>query len=322
MTAPLVLALFVVLTAFVAPRHLLSAGWVHRSPSLAIVVWQAVTVAVLSSITLIGLTLALPILPVGPQLAALVRTAHLDVVDHYETPAGNGLAALALLGAVGILLRAVHFFVAEMRTAARHRRQQLDGLQLVGAPHPAGFTVIDHSLPLVYCLPGRRRALVVTSAALEALSPTELESVLAHERAHLRARHDLALILSAALARTFGGISLFATAHEQVGTLVEMQADDAAQTNDSRRAMATALLILGSGARPAHAGPQSVGSAAPRLRRLIGARDLPGVRQRLAVGIGAVAILATPVALALSPALEASSRDCCHAAFSDQVLQP
>lgn len=316
MTAPLVLALFALGTAALAPRHLVGAPWVLRSPSGGILAWQAVSLAVLSSVLLIGLTLALPILPVDAQLTSLVRTTHLDVIDHYATPGGNGFAALALAGAVGLTARVLWLIAVRLRRAALDRRCQLDALRLVGTLHPSGFTVIDHSVPLVYCLPGRHDAVVVvTSAALNALSSTELESVLAHERRHLRARHDLALALSGALARTFVGVPLFQIAHEQVGILVEMQADDAAQNLASRRAMATALLTLGARPQPTVAAAGSPGSALSRVRRLTGAHGPVPTRQRAAVVFGTLAVLAAPVALAVFPALEAFARDCCHVAL-------
>lgn len=314
MTAPLILALFALATACLAPRHLLRAKWVLRSPSGGILAWQAVSLAVVSSTILIGLTLGLPILPIGRQLNSLVRTTHLDVTDHYATPAGNGLAILALVAATVLLIRVLWLFVGSLRRAALYRRRQIEALRIVGAPHPSGFTVIEHGVPLVYCLPGRQGAVVVTSAALNALSSAEMESVLAHERRHLRARHDLALALSGALARTFVGVSLFRTAHEQVAILVEMQADDAARSLTSRRAMATALITLGATVRPAAAAGDSPGSALSRVRRLTAAQGRVPTGQRAAVGFGALALLAAPVALALSPALEASARDCCHVA--------
>lgn len=314
MTAPAILALFAVATTLLAPRHLLGARWVPRSPSGGILAWQAVSLAVLSSTILIGLTLALPILPIGAQLTSSVRTGHLDVTDHYATPAGNGLAIFALVATAALLTRVSWLFAGSLRRAALDRRRQIEALRMVGAAHPSGFTVIEHGVPLVYCLPGRHGAVVVTSAALHALSSAEMESVLAHERRHLRARHDLALALSGALARTFVGVSLFRIAHEQVAVLVEMQADDAAQNLTSRQAMATALVTLGTTVRPAVATGDSPGSAVSRVRRLAGARSHVPTRQWAAVGFGTLALMAAPVGLALTPALEASARDCCHVA--------
>lgn len=325
MTAPLVLAAFALATALLAPRYLLAAPWVLRSPSGGILAWQAVSVAVASSAILIGITLALPILPVGPQLTSLVRTTHLDVTDHYATPAGNGLAFLALLAAMAMTLRVILLLALALRRAARERRAQLQALRLVGTPSLQGYTVIDHALPLVYCLPGRHRTVVVTSAALAALTRDELDSVLAHERGHLRARHDLALTVSGALARAFVGIAMFRTAHQQIGVLAEMQADDSAQNRLSRRAMATALVTLGtSGAaspRPTRAGIAPTGSVPSRVGRLVGTQGRVLPRHRAAVGLGVLALLAAPLALALSPALEASARDCCHVALPSEPLK-
>lgn len=316
MTAPLILALFVVATATLAPRHLLRASWVHRSPRWGIWAWQAVSLAVTLAVFLIGLTLALPILPIGPHLTELVRTTHLDVTDHYTTPAGNGLAVSALVFSVALVGRAASLLFSNLRQSARRRARQLEGLWLIGTPQPGGFTLVDHHVPLVYCLPGRRRAVVVTRAAMEVLTPQELDSVLAHERTHLRARHDWALSVADALARTFVGIALFRTAHQQVATLVEMQADDAARGVGARHAMASALVALGSTVRPTTAPTESVGAAAARIRRLMGGSpSIIRPRQRVAVGACTVALLSTPVALALAPAMEASARDCCHMAF-------
>lgn len=315
MTAPLILALFAAAATFFGPRHLLRAGWVLGSPTWGIWAWQALTLATMLSVALIGLTLALPVLPVGPQLGALVRTTHLEVVDHYETPAGNWLATTALTASVVLATRAGFMFVRNLRRAARQRRQQLDGLQLIGDPHPGGFMMIEHSLPLVYCLPGRGRAVVVTSGALDALSDRELESVLAHERTHLRARHDVALALSEALNQTFKGLPLFRIAHEQVGILVEMQADDAARDKESRRAMASALVTLGTTVRPTPAPPDTVNSSVTRIHRLTGSPVGVRPRQQAAVGACTLAILVAPLALAVAPAIEATTRDCCHIAI-------
>ena len=47
--------------------------------------------------------------------------------------------------------------------------------------------------PLAYCLPGVRSRVVVSEGTLYTLTDTEVSAILSHERAHLRARHDLVL---------------------------------------------------------------------------------------------------------------------------------
>ena len=69
---------------------------------------------------------------------------------------------------------------------------------------PPDVRVLDHEVPLAYCLPGRRTSRVVVSAGtLGLLAGDEVDAVLAHERAHLRARHDLVLEAFDVLHRAF-----------------------------------------------------------------------------------------------------------------------
>ena len=59
--------------------------------------------------------------------------------------------------------------------------------------------------PLVYCLPGRDRV-VVTTGALNRLNRAQLQAVLAHEQAHLSARHHLVIMLARILPDAFPGL--------------------------------------------------------------------------------------------------------------------
>lgn len=316
MTAPLFLLLLAAAISLLAPHYLRSAGWVRRQPSWGIWAWHASTLTVVSAVLLAMVTLAMPVLPFAPHVADVVRnTTHVHLRHHYETPAGNALAWAALLVAVVLSLRIAFFAVRELRMSCATRLEQLQALRLVGRRDPGGFMVLDHPVPLIYCLPGRARTVVVTTGAREALSPAELESALAHERSHLRARHHLALALSAALARSFPVVGLFSVAHHQIQTLVEMQADDAATEAHGRRAMASALLTLGGQLRPDSA-ESTAGSPAARVRRLLEPASSAGLwRQRVLVGAATATLLAAPVALALLPAVTASDHDCCHIAM-------
>jgi hypothetical protein len=172
----------------------------------------------------------------------------------------------------------------------RSRRAHLRALSLVARRSPDGSLVVDHPGRLVYCLPGRAGGVVISAGALAALSTDELSAVLAHERAHLRERHDLALLPFAALGRLTPG------AHAAVATLVEMCADDQAVRRHGRRAVRTALRRIAGGIPP-HMGlaAASTGVAA-RLRRLdLPPRVLP-VRARAFLLVSAVLYVAAPVA--------------------------
>ena len=64
---------------------------------------------------------------------------------------------------------------------------------------------------------------------LELLGRGELAAVLAHERAHLRERHDLVVLPFTALRRAFPRSATCVAAHSAVALLVEMLADDRAR---------------------------------------------------------------------------------------------
>ena len=107
-----------------------------------------------------------------------------------------GLALLALLCWV---------LVAASVAAVQARRRQRALLTLLahGDPKVPGALVVDYPTAAAYCLPGLRSKIVVSVGALELLGRGELAAVLAHERAHLRERHDLVLLPFTALRRAF-----------------------------------------------------------------------------------------------------------------------
>ena len=112
----------------------------------------------------------------------------------------------------------------------------------VGSPGArAVLRVLDGAVPFAYCVPGRAPRVVVTEAALDTLAPEELRAVLAHEQAHLDARHDLVREGFVALHQAFPVLVRSRQARDAVGLLLEMLADDAARTRSTDAAMAGAL---------------------------------------------------------------------------------
>ncbi len=169
--------------------RLLRRGWSSRAPRAAIVGWQALSTSVVLAILLAAVALALPFLPMRFSLAYVLNAHTLTVVEHYETPLGIW-PGVAGLGAVAVLAGLLAVTTARaFRRTARVRRSQREVLALVGNRHPEGFTVVDHAVPVAYCLPGGSGTVVLSTAALEILSDRERELVLGHERRHLRARH-------------------------------------------------------------------------------------------------------------------------------------
>ena len=165
------------------------------------------------------------------------------------------IAGLALFTALcGVLVMAFADAVG-----ARRRQRELLALLAHGDPKVPGALVIDYPAAAAYCLPGIRSQIVVSVGTLDLLAPAELTAVLAHERAHLRARHDLVLIPFTSLRRAFPRSRVIAQAYRTVALLVEMMADDHALRVRGllARELATALLRFGTARQP---------SARPRAR--------------------------------------------------------
>jgi hypothetical protein len=113
---------------------------------------------------------------------------------------------------------------------------------------------------------------VVSVGTLELLGRRELAAVLAHERAHLRERHDLVLLPFTALRRAFPRSATCTDAHRSVALLVEMLADDRALRGRPARELVSALVRFGTaGTCPAPAGALAAGEGevAARVTRLL-----------------------------------------------------
>src|SRR6266545_2862780 len=145
-------------------------------------------------------------------------------------------------------------------------------VDLVARPHPAvpdpAARVLDHPAAVAYCLPGVLHPRVVLSAGvLTLLNGRELACVLAHERVHLHARHDLVVLPFAALAAALRWLPWPQQARDAVAALVEMLADDQACRGHDRRILAAALVRVGTAGRlPAGALPAGEHAVVARLR--------------------------------------------------------
>ncbi|MHB8296896.1 MAG: M56 family metallopeptidase [Acidimicrobiales bacterium] len=296
-----VLLAYALLLALAGPVALRRSGWPARSPRLAIVAWQALSASVLVSVALAGLALAVPVAPFGTNLAALLR-ACLMALDHgYASPGGVAAAIAGLALAAVVAGWSLGHIAAGLARSARERGRHAQALSLVArASEHEGAVVLDHDVPVAYCLGGRHRRVVLTTAALAALDGPQLQAVLAHEGAHLAARHHLAIEVAAALRRAFPGVALFAEAHREIARLAEMAADDAAAACHGRLPVAAAMVTLASGRAPSIALAAGGAGAIERVRRL--------VRPARPLGTGAVmAGLAAVAAMVLLPALAVAS---------------
>jgi Zn-dependent protease with chaperone function len=108
---------------------------------------------------------------------------------------------------------------------------------------------------------------VVTGAAVAKLKSTELEAVLAHERAHLTGHHPNIVAALRSLAAVFPRLTLMTRGTTEVSRLLEMCADDAASRLQGRGALLSGLMAL-AGAAPAGALGAADVAVLARARRL------------------------------------------------------
>ncbi|MBX9641314.1 MAG: M56 family metallopeptidase, partial [Mycobacteriaceae bacterium] len=158
--------------------------------------------------------------------------------------------------------------------------------------------VLGVEQPLAYCLPGVRSRVVVSEGALSTLADTEVAAILSHERAHLRARHDLVLEAFTAVHAAFPRLVRSANALGAVALLVELLADDAAVRTVGRTPLARALVACASGRAPSGALAAGGPSTVLRVRRLSGRGNSPLLSAGAYLTAAAVLVVPT-VALAV-----------------------
>jgi beta-lactamase regulating signal transducer with metallopeptidase domain len=286
---PLLLGALALVFTSAAPRLLLRVPALRRTPASTLLLWQSVALAAVLS-----------------ALGAGLAVATHDTIRREPGPFDYAVAAVAfaLTGLVlARLLLSGHRLGTELRELRNRHRERVD--LVAGRGVAGGVVVVDHPLPIAYCVPGMTQSrIVMSSGALDRLQPSELDAVLAHERAHLSARHDLVLEAFGVLARAFPrGVSTDLAVAE-VGFLVEVVADQAAVKAGSSTTLARALVAIADARAPGGAlGATDTGLAA-RIG-LLATIDRSTRAQRVAQAIGvqalAVAVVTLPTAYVVWP---------------------
>lgn len=288
----LVLALLALVLAGLAPRLLARVPRLRLTPAAAMALWQAVALAAVLAALGAGLSLA-TMSGLGPPGS--------------RSAGSYALAALALvltLVVLGRLLLSGHVVGTRLRTLRRRHRELVDLLSV--ARTPFGARVLPAAdAPMAWCLPGVRRSrIVLTEAAVELLGEEELAAVLAHERAHLRARHDLVLEAFTVLRHAFPRVLSSGRALDEVRLLVEILADRSARDRVGARPLVSALdRLVAEGLPEAALGAAEAGTLRARLEVLLDERGPHRAQAALLYAL-ALAVLLVPTLLVVVPWLE------------------
>jgi Zn-dependent protease with chaperone function len=282
------------------------ARWTARAPLLAIVTYLAAGWSVVAALGLAGLTLAVHATALGGGLSHLIGACVLRLRATYGTPGGATVAGLGLTLAGAVVARTVLTTMTHFRAAGRQALRHAQTARLVGKPEPAlGAVLVEHDQPAAYCIAGRQPTVILTTGAVQALDPGQLDAVLAHERAHLTGRHHRLLAMARIGREVLPFLPLMRAAEGQVARLVELHADDAATRARDPRLLATALVVLATSASPASTLAAGATDAVQRIHRLLGPSQPLGRARRQLLRATAVALALTPVLLALTPAVVA-----------------
>ncbi|WP_328402313.1 M56 family metallopeptidase [Nocardia sp. NBC_00403] len=244
------------------------------APRLGVVAWLVAIVGALGSW----------LLAAGMLFVEFATYWHADVavrvcVDALSTPVNEAasptlravsfaVAAAVITGTGVVLWRSVRILLRMRRRTLEHARAVL----LVGRSRSdLGVVVLDSPQPQAYCVAGRPDAIVVTSAALDALAPDQLTAVLAHERAHLRGRHAALTAFVRGLATILPRVRLLAVGAEEINRLLEMCADDeAARRHGAEPLLGGLIALVGAAtATPAHAMNAAATAVVARAERLV-----------------------------------------------------
>lgn len=304
------LGLLGLVLSLVVPAPLARARWAAATPRASVVLWQAVVAASVLS--------AVAVVLIAPEEISGALSAG-------PTAAAWGLSA-ALAVALLIVTRLVVSLVGVMRRSAARRARHRALLDLLDdAERSAALAsdltadqrqlrVLGAPLPLAYGLPGRSPRVVVTDGALRLLDTEQLRAVLAHEQAHLDARHDVVLESFAAFHRAVPRPLRNDRALGAVELLLEAAADDAARRRcGGAGPLRSALELLGGAVDPgvgalaaadteAHRAPDDDALAAQRALRLARLAAAPAARWR-SVGVCALAagVLVLPPVVLVAP---------------------
>ncbi|SEH78650.1 Zn-dependent protease with chaperone function [Mycolicibacterium rutilum] len=279
------------------PAMLARATWPTRAPRAAIVLWQAIALAAVLSAFSAGIAIASRLFAPGPDgRPTATITSEIAVLGWPVWTAYVVVFALTLVIGARLIAAVLQVAIATRRRRAHHRMV----VDLVGtceksrhlARAGVGLRILDVAQPLAYCLPGVRSRVVVSQGTLTTLADNEIAAILSHERAHLRARHDLVLEMFTAVHAAFPRFVRSASALDAVRLLIEMLADDAAVRAAGRTPLARALVACAGSRTPSGALAAGGPTTVERVRRLGG--DGNSLALSVAAYAAAAAVLVVP----------------------------
>lgn len=254
--------------------------WPYRAPCAALALWLAACLGALSGLLL----------------------STYGLVVHFGEVAGHETLRLpfdlaAVVAAWMFVVRVIRAYVRLHRQGSARRERHLTLLSLFGRPDKRVPAVILPSRqPLAYSVPGPDGGhAVLSDIVLAEFSREEVDSVLAHERAHLRQRHHLLTQFADAFCASLPKWRFAFRFAERFHGLIEMRADCAARVQCGRHVTASALARMAYDKSP-EPGIASDCPVAARRRHLLS-------NERCCSSLTASAAFCMACAVAVAPAV-------------------
>lgn len=263
----LALALTAILLTAVLPRVLPQVTALRRTPAAALALWQVTGAAGVLAALMTAPAAAIALATEGGTVPTFFDgTTRVSIAVVVATVMSGGMALLLLFSA--------HQIGSDLRS---HRRAQRHVVDVVATRSDGRVRVVDLPERSAYCLPGLRSRVVVTQGTVEALDEEQLEAVLAHERAHTGARHDLMLEFFTVLHRSVPAPLRSDAALREVQLLIELLADRYAVRRVGAKPLGGALAAMSGSPHP----PAALGSAGGSSDVVVRIKALPDHQRAL-----------------------------------------
>ena len=249
MTVGGALIVYATVVGFAGPVGFRRAAWPLRAPRLGAAAVVAAAWSVPVALVLAGVTVFLPTSGLTIDVAHLIGACLGRLRAAYGTPAGAGIATAGQVLTAGLLLRGAWTAARVVRRRRAERRRHRLLVRWAGAHVPElPAVVLEQAEAAAYAVGGPQRTVVVTRGIVDLLSGPELSAVLAHEHAHLAARHHRLLTAAGLVAHALPMVPLLRDAPSRVGRLLEMDADELAAAHHEPQVIASALVAVATAA--------------------------------------------------------------------------
>ncbi|MFY9783253.1 MAG: M56 family metallopeptidase [Acidimicrobiales bacterium] len=223
------------------PMMLRSSTRFDRSPRVGFAVWGSLCVVGWFSAVVVFLSIGL-----GDPRSSLLRSLTSFVLHLGDGHPLRGLGVFEVVG-LSVAFDITVLMLGGLAVAGvkiwNVRSQQRTVLDLVAEPRDSleGVCLLNHPYPMAYFLPGDGGRVVLSTGAIDVLSPRELDAVVAHEIGHRSGRHGAFLVPLQVLSSFVSFLPLARYAPTVMRGYLEMSADDYSRSRESSEALKTAL---------------------------------------------------------------------------------